>query len=89
MFSSRFTTGIGLQLNSGLRISEAIGLKVIDVRRVEGAAQSVRGIGKGDKKRQVPLPEAFSAMFGFWLKDQPRGEYVFARAAGQKPALQA
>ena len=21
----------------------------------------------------------------FWLKDQPRGEYVFARAAGQKP----
>jgi site-specific recombinase XerC len=25
------------------------------------------------------------AVFGFWLKDQPRGEYVFARAAGQKP----
>ena len=24
-------------------------------------------------------------MFGFWLKDQPRGEYLFARAAGQKP----
>ena len=24
-------------------------------------------------------------MFGFWLKDQPRGEYVFARAPGQKP----
>ena len=24
-------------------------------------------------------------MFGFWLKDQPRGEYVFARTAGQKP----
>jgi integrase/recombinase XerD len=24
-------------------------------------------------------------VFGFWLKDQPRGEYVFARTAGQKP----
>jgi site-specific recombinase XerD len=22
---------------------------------------------------------------GFWLKDQPRGEFAFARAAGQKP----
>ncbi|MBK8755063.1 MAG: tyrosine-type recombinase/integrase [Candidatus Competibacteraceae bacterium] len=68
MFSSRFTTGIGLQLNSGLRISEAIGLKVIDVRLVEGAATSVRVIGKGDKERLVLLPEAFGAVFRFWLE---------------------
>jgi len=54
-------------------------------RRVEGTAQSVRVIGKGDKERLVPLPEAFGQVFGFWLKDQPRGEYVFARVAGQKP----
>ena len=33
----------------------------------------------------MPLPEAFGQVFGFWLKDQPKGEYVFARAAGQKP----
>ena len=50
-----------------------------------GAAKSVRVIGKGDKERLVPLPAAFGAVFGFWLKDQPRGEFVFARAAGQKP----
>ncbi len=25
-------------------------------------------------------------VFGFWLKDQPRGEFVFAKAPGQKPA---
>jgi site-specific recombinase XerD len=47
--------------------------------------KSVRVIGKGDKERLVPLPEAFGQVFGFWLKDQPRGEFVFARAAGQKP----
>ncbi len=35
--------------------------------------------------KRAPLPEAFGQVFGFWLKDQPRGEYVFARAAGQKP----
>jgi integrase/recombinase XerD len=54
-------------------------------RRVDGTAKSVRVIGKGDKERLVPLPEAFGRVFGFWLKDQPRGEFAFARAAGQKP----
>ena len=54
-------------------------------RRVDGTATSVRVIGKGNQERLAPLPEAFSAVFGFWLKDQPRDEYVFARTAGQKP----
>jgi hypothetical protein len=42
-------------------------------------------IGKGNQERLVPLPEAFGAVFGFWLKDRVRGEFVFARATGQKP----
>ena len=33
----------------------------------------------------MPLPEAFGQVFGFWLKDPPKGEFVFARAPGQKP----
>ena len=81
----RYELLFGLLLNSGLRISEALGLKVADVRLVDGTAKSVRVIGKGDKERLVPLPEAFGQVFGFWLKDQPRGEFVFARTAGQKP----
>ena len=31
------------------------------MRLVDGAAQSVRVIGKGDKERRVPLPAAFGA----------------------------
>ena len=81
----RYELLFGLLLNSGLRISEALGLKVADVRLVDGTARSVRVIGKGDKERLVPLPEKFGQVFGFWLKDQPRGEFVFARTAGQKP----
>ena len=42
-------------------------------------------VGKGNQERLVPLPEAFGAVFGFWLKDRVRGDYVFARATGQKP----
>lgn len=69
----------GLLLNFGLRISGALGLKASDVRIVDGAARSVRIIGKGNKERLVPLPEKFGQVFGFWLKDRPRTEYVFAR----------
>ncbi|CDI04649.1 Integrase family protein (fragment) [Candidatus Competibacter denitrificans Run_A_D11] len=58
---------------------------IIDARLQDGTARSVRVIGKGDKERLVPLPAAFGQVFGFWLKDQPRGEFVFARTAGQKP----
>ena len=50
-----------------------------------GQSQSVRVIGKGNQERLVPLPGAFGAVFGFWLKDRARGDYVFARATGQKP----
>jgi integrase/recombinase XerD len=42
-------------------------------------------IGKGNQERLAPLPEAFGAVFGFWLKDRARGDDVFARAPGQKP----
>ena len=80
----RYEMLFGLLLNSGLRISEALGLKIADVRILDGLAKSVRVIGKGDKERLVPLPRAFGEVFGFWLKDRPKGEYVFARAVGQK-----
>lgn len=33
----------------------------------------------------MPLPEAFAQVLGFWIKDRPKGEYVFTRAAGQPP----
>lgn len=80
----RYEMLFGLLLNSGLRISEALGLKISDVRIVDGVARSVRVIGKGNKERLVPLPAQFAQVFGFWLKDRPRTEYVFARAVGQK-----
>ncbi len=85
----RYELLFGLLLNSGLRISEALALKASDVRLLAGAAKSVRVIGKGNKERLVPLPEAFGAVFGFWLKDRNRTEAVFAKANGQPVSSQA
>ena len=81
----RYEMLFGLLLNSGLRISEALGLKASDVRLVEGTAKSVRV----NKERLVPLPGAFGAVFGFWLKDRNRGEAIFAKTDGQPVSAQA
>ena len=51
--------------------------------------KSVRVIGKGDQERLAPLPGAFGAVFGFWLKDRNRAEPVFAKADGKPLSPQA
>lgn len=81
----RYAVLFGLIQNAGLRISEALAVKVRDVRLVEGVARAVRVIGKGDKERIVPLPDAFGAVFGRWIAAQSREDFVFAKAPGEPP----
>jgi site-specific recombinase XerD len=70
---------------SGLRISEALGLKVNHIRVVDGVAKHVRVIGKGNKERQVPLPEAFGRVLALSLTGKTQEDYVFAKKPGGKP----
>ena len=70
---------------TGLRISEALGLKVQDIRVVDGVARSVRVIGKGNKERMVPVPDSFGRVLGIALAGKPASEYVFAKSPGGKP----
>jgi len=81
----RYRVLFGLILNSGLRIAEALNLRVSDVRQAGGSALSVRVIGKGDRERIVPLPERFGPVLGEWLADRPGEAFVFAREPGGKP----
>jgi len=46
---------------------------------------AVRVIGKGDKGRIVALPEAFGQVFGYWLADWPRDDFVLAKKPDDKP----
>jgi site-specific recombinase XerD len=70
---------------TGLRISEAIGLKVQDIRVVDGVAKSIRVIGKGNKERLVPVPDSFGRVLGISLAGKPASDYVFAKAPGGEP----
>lgn len=81
----RYAVLFSLIQNAGLRISEALAIKVGEVRVTEGVARSVRVIGKGNKERMVPLPEVFGQVFGEWLADQAREAFVFAQSPGGKP----
>ncbi len=70
---------------SGLRISEALRLRVSDIRVTDGVARSVRVIGKGNKERLVPLPESFGRVLAMTIADKFRDEYLFAKKPGGKP----
>jgi integrase/recombinase XerD len=83
----RYDFLFALILNSGLRISEALSVRVRDVRVVNGVARSVRVIGKGNRERMVPLPESFGQVFGFWLNDKGKEDLVFAKQPGGKPPV--
>ena len=44
---------------------------------VNGVAKSVCVIGKGNRERLVPLPEAFGQVFGFWLNDKGKENFFY------------
>jgi len=73
---------------SGLRISEALGVKVSDIRVVDNIAKSITVIGKGNKERQVPLPESFGQVLADAVGDKHNEEYLFAKKSGGKPVGQ-
>ena len=81
----RYEVLFNLIQNSGLRISEALALKVRDVTQSGGIARKVRVIGKGNKERSVPLPTAFGPVLAAWVSELAMDDFVFARERGGKP----
>ena len=69
----------------GLRVSEAVGLKIPFIYLDEGV---VRVIGKGDKERIVPIGEVASDALAEYLDERPREfsgcEYVFINRYGDR-----
>jgi site-specific recombinase XerC len=42
------------------------------------------GSSKGNRERLVPLPKDFGQVFGFWLSDRRKDDFVFAKEPGGK-----
>ena len=67
-----------LLYGSGLRISEALGLDIDDVR---SGTPSIRVIGKGSKQRQVPLSDTCLAALARWMEVRAQVPPVFGERA--------
>ncbi len=79
---------------SGLRVSELVGLKLVQLNLEQGL---VKVMGKGSKERLVPLGEHASAAIktyiagarAGWLPSPKRSDYVFITARGEAMTRQA
>ena len=79
---------------SGLRVSELVGLKLIQVNLEQGV---VKILGKGSKERLVPLGEIavswikqhLSGARALWLTAPKRSDYLFLTARGEPMTRQA
>ena len=79
---------------SGLRVSELVGLRLIQVNLEQGV---VKILGKGSKERLVPLGEIavtwikqhLTGSRAFWLSPPKRSDYLFLTARGEPMTRQA
>lgn len=56
-----------MMYNTGIRVSEAVGLRRVDVQLDRGCAVQVSG--KGRKERQIPLWKTTATLLANWLKE--------------------
>ena len=82
-------TLVALAMQTGLRISELLGLDCGDV--VLGTGAHVRCEGKGRKQRSVPLTELVRSIVEAWLNERggQRSDPVFATRSGRRLSVDA
>lgn len=76
-----------LLYGSGLRLSEALALKVTDIDGARGVVRVLHG--KGNKAREVRLPrEVYIWLRWYWSRERPPLPYLFSSATSGKPPSQ-
>lgn len=74
---------IQLMLNAGLRISEVVGLKLIDIERTNGKWFATVRLGKGLKYRQIPLNSDVKKALEEYLPERDsNSDYLFTSQKG-------
>ncbi|MCW4466750.1 site-specific integrase [Glutamicibacter sp. MNS18] len=73
-----------LAIQTGLRVSELIGLNIADIHT--GAGPHVHCLGKGRKERRTPLLPAVVAIMGHWIQERnaTADAALFATTTGRR-----
>lgn len=70
-------------LHTGLRLSEAVGLRMSDVSLSERKGSVLVQHGKGGKQRSVPLNSEARRALQEWCAVRPKGEYLWTAVDGE------
>ena len=86
--NKRYPTGLrnkaimSLMLHCGLRLSEITNLRPGSISLTKGKLRVVSG--KGNKDRDLAIPEYLVDLLDGWRKIRPKGDYFFSTLKGKK-----
>ena len=86
--NKRYPTGLrnktimSLMLHCGLRLSEVTNLRPGSINLTKGKLRVVSG--KGDKDRDLAIPDYLIDLLDGWRKIRPKGDYFFSTLKGKK-----
>jgi site-specific recombinase XerD len=86
--NKRYPTGLrnkammALMLHCGLRISEVINLRPGNINLTKGKLRVQNG--KGNKDRDLAVPDYLIDLLNSWRKMRPKGDYFFSTLGGKK-----
>ena len=89
--SKRYPTGLrnkailSLMLNCGLRVSEVINLRPGNINLTKGKLRVESG--KGNRDRDLALPEYLTDLFDSWRKKRPESNFFFSTLKGKKLSI--
>jgi integrase/recombinase XerD len=86
--SKRYPTGLrnkailSLMLNCGLRVSEVVNLRPGNINLTKGKLRVESG--KGNRDRDLAIPEYLTDLFDSWRKRRPESNFFFSTLKGNK-----
>src|SRR4030042_4768822 len=86
--NKRYPTGLrnkammALMLHCGLRISEVVNLRPGNINLTKGKLRVESG--KGNKDRDLAIPEYLTDLFDSWRKKRPESSFFFSTLKGRK-----
>ena len=89
--NKRYPTGLrnkvilSLMLHCGLRVSEVVNLRPGNINLTKGKLRVESG--KGNKDRDLAIPEYLTDLLDSWRKKRPESSYFFCTLKGKKLSI--